>query len=269
MSTISTTPVADFSAPIYLEEATGHSNGAATAGSSSASSSSSPSLDAVGTVLNLDDPNLLMADLDANVETDPYAAPPPLPDGRWLVKVKQVDVKGQDGQPARYNVKQGQDGGVYAYTSLEASVIDPSGKFDGLKLNDYFLSTRPQRNGGIPMVRVLTCLGVQLPAKVNAKTLLDQLFQALGREPQLELDTVWEGGLDQADQERFEQAGERAPRVMGQHRFPQSAKGESIPDMDVETKLGKVHLRARPRINGYFPVGSAKASGMELGPRGK
>jgi len=268
MSTTSTipNPVADFSAPIYMEEAT-TSNGAAAG--SSASSSSSPSLDSVGTVLNLDDPNLLMADMDANVETDPYAAPPPLPDGRWLVKVKQVDVKDGQGQPARYNVKQGKDGLVYAYTALEATVIDPSGKFDGLKLNDYFLSTRPQRNGGIPMVRVLTCLGQQIPAKVNAKVLLDMLFKALGAEPQLEVDTAWRGELDQADQDRFEVAGVKEPKVFGQHRFPQTAKGESLPDIDVDTQLGKVHLRARPRINGYFPVGSAKASGMVLGPRGK
>lgn len=251
----------DFAQPIYLDEQAGSSG--------STASSSTPSLDDAAPILNLDDPNLLMADMDTNADVDPYAAPPPLPDGRWQVKVKQLDVKDSQGQPARFAVKQGKDGGVYAYTALECTVVDPSGKFDGIKLHDYFLSTRPQRNGGIPIVRMLTCLKVQLPAKVQAKLLMDELMKALAAEPLVEVDTVWEGGLDQADQERFRASGEREPRVLGQHRFPQTAKGEAIPEMDVETKLGKVHLRARPRINGYFPLGSAKASGMELGPKSR
>lgn len=253
------TSTTDFANPIYLDEP------ATTAGQAGAGSG--PSLDSAAPILNLDDPNLLLADMDTNADIDPYAAPPPLPDGRWQVKVKQQDVKDAQGQPARFAVKQDKQGAVYAYTALECTVVDPSGKFDGLKLHDYFLSTRPQRNGGVPIVRLLTCLKVALTAKVNARTLLDLLEKALASEPLIEVDTVWDGSLDQADQDRFESAGERVPRVMGQHRFPQNAKGESLPDLQVETKLGKVNLRARPRINGYFPLGSAKASGMELGAK--
>jgi hypothetical protein len=257
------TAAADFAQPIYLEEA--NSANAAAAGSSSASAASLE--DQI--VIDLNDPNLLMQELDTNPDVDPYAAPPPLPDGRWRVKVKQQDVKNpSDGQPARYAVKlDKQTQQPYAYTALEATVLDPTGKNDGMKLHDYFVSTRPARNGGIPIVRLLTCLKVQLPPKVNAKVLMDELLKALASEPELEVDTVWEGGMDQADQERFEAAGERQPRVLGQHRFPQNGKGEPQPEMTVETKLGKVNLRARPRINGYFPLGSAKAAGMELGAK--
>lgn len=265
-TTAAATASADFAQPIYMEEA---SNGAAAAGSSS--SSSSPSLDNVAPVLNLDDPNLLMAEVETNQDQNPYAIPPPLPDGRWLVKIKQRDVKDQQGQPARYKVDQTKDGRVYAFSALDATVIDLSGKWDGIALSDYFVSTLPNARKGnaIPLAWILGCLKVQLPAKIEVRTLLDEFFKATAGEPMLEIDTVWEGGLSQEDQERFEQAGERQPRVLGQHRFPQTAKGESIPDLDVDTKLGKVHLHARPRINGYYPVGSAKAAGMELGPRGK
>ena len=257
---------ADFAQPIYMDEPT---SGAAAANGAS-NGQGGGDLSNVP-VLNLDDPNLLMAEIESNQDANPYAVPPPLPDGRWLVKIKQRDVKDQQGQPARYKVDQTRDGRVYAFTALDATVIDPSGKWDGINLSDYFVSTLPNARKGnaIPLSWILGCLKVQLPAKINAKTLLDEFFKATASEPQLEIDTVWEGSLDQADQERFEQAGERTPRVLGQHRFPQNAKGESLPDMDVDTKLGKVHLHARPRINGYYPVGSAKAAGMELGPRGK
>lgn len=259
---------ADFAQPIYMDEP---GNGQAAAGAvSNGQGGAGGDLSNVP-VLNLDDPNLLMAEMDSNQDQNPYAVPPPLPDGRWLVKIKQRDVKDQQGQPARYKVDQTRQGVVYAFTALDATIIDPSGKYDGIVLQDYFVSTLPnQRKGNaIPLSWILSCLKVQLPAKINAKVLLDEFFKATASEPQLEIDTVWEGGLDQDQQERFEQAGERQPRVLGQHRFPQNAKGESLPDMDVDTKLGKVHLRARPRINGYYPVGSAKAAGMELGPRGK
>ena len=250
----------DFAQPIYMDE------GAGQAGSGAAGDPASGI-----PVLNLDDPNLLNQEMDCAPDKDPYAAPPPLPDGRWLVKVKQRDVKGQDGQPARYKVATDKQGQPYAFTALDAVVIDPSGKFDGVVLTDYFVSTRAdsRKGGAIPLAWILAQLKVQLPVRITARTLLDEFFKATASEPQLEIDTVWEGSPDQADQERFEEQGERLPRVLGQHRFPQTAKGEAIPDMDVDTKLGKVHLHARPRINGYFAVGSAKASGMELGPKGR
>lgn len=261
----------DFAQPIYMEEPNGQTAGGATGGTGNGPAANLSNVP----VLNLDDPNLLLADMDANQGENPYLQPPPLPDGRWLVKIKQRDVKGHDGQPARYKidvVKSGPETGqAYAFTALEATIIDPTGKYDKIALNDYFVSTRPNRRKGnaIPLSWILGCLRVQLPAKINAKTLLDEFFKATASEPQLEIDTVWEGSLDQNDQERFDTAGEDFRTILGQHRFPQNAKGESLPDMDVDTKLGKVHVHARPRINGYYPVGSAKAAGIVLGPRGK
>lgn len=264
MATTTINPTAaadDFANPVYLQD-----DAAAGAGNNSGppDPSSIP-------VLNLDDPNLLSEEMDSAQDRDPYAIPPPLPDGRWLVKIKQRDVKGPDGQPARFNVKQDRQGKPYAYTALDATVVDQSGQYDGISLTDYFVSTRPdpRKGGAIPLSWILHCLKVQLPLKINARSLLDNFFKAAATEPLIEVDTVWEGSPDQDTQERFDQAGERLPRVLGQHRFPQNGKGESIPDLDVDTKLGKVSLRARPRINGYFAVGSGKASGIAYGPRGR
>ena len=250
---------ADFANPIYMDEPT-----SAAAGSSSSSpangaaaASSDPSLNDVS-VIDLNDPNLLSAELDTNPDIDPYAAPPPLPDGRYRVKCKQIDVKGPDGQPARYTVKLGKDGKPpYAYTALELTVIDPAGKLDGLKVYDRFVSTMQQRNGGVPLVWIQKCLGVTLPAKSNAKQILDSFFKVIGGEPELEIETVWEGGLDEADRERFETAQVKQPRVLGQHRFPQKQVGgvmQSVPDLKVQTALGEVNVHAQVRVNGYHPL---------------
>lgn len=260
--------VTDFSQPIYLDEA---QSGTSTMQSGSPSSSSTTSFSSADDqlsgmsmdVIDLNDPNLLSAELDTNADVDAYAAPPPLPDGRYRVKIKQVDVKGPDGQPVRYNVKPGKNGAPpYAYTALQANVVDPGGKFDNQTLLDNFVSTMQNRNGGIPIVRILTVLGVKLPAKTNAKILLDLFFKALAGEPELEIDSVWEGGLDQTDRERFEQAQPpvKFRAVLGMHRFPLAANGvDRVPDLEVETTLGKVNVRARARINGYFPLGSGAA----------
>lgn len=255
--------VPDFSQPIYLEEP-GQAAGTTTTGSSSL-----PDVP----VIDLDDPNLLLHEMDTNADKDAYAAPPPVPDGRWQAKIKHNPVKNAKDEPVPYNVKvvdwKGNPCTPYISTSVIVTLVDQSGKYDGITLYDYRVSTRPNREGAIPMVRILTCLKVQLPAKINAKILWDTFISALASEPLIEVDTVWEGQLDQADQERFKASGERQPSKVGQHLFPQDGKGNYIPEMDVDTKLGKVTLHARPRVNGYFPVGSAQASGIGLGPKGK
>jgi hypothetical protein len=261
----------DFATPIYMDGGTSDELGE----SNHAANSGLPTLDP-------NDPNLLMYEQESNCEQDPYAAPPPLPDGRWLVKIKSRDVKGQDGQPARYKVVTEKKGvplnprdpdpakRPYAFTALDAVVIDASGKYEGIVLSDYFVSTQPEKKkgGSVKLEWILKQLKVQMPKTYNPRFLLDEFFKAVASEPLIEIDTVWEGSVDQETQDQFKAAGEYTPNVRGQHRFPQDSKGNPIPEMDVETKLGKVHLRAQARISGYYAVGSAKASGIGYGPKG-
>lgn len=242
------TSVTDFSTPIYDE---------------TTSSAADPSLaDVNASEVDLNDPALLSGEIDTNPDVDAYAAPPPIPDGIYRVKIKQIDVKNAKGEPARYAVKRAKNGSVYAYTALEATIQDPGGKFDGLHVYDRFLSTMTQRNGGVPLVRVLTVLGHKVPAKTSAQALLDMFFKAVAGEPELEIETVWEGNLDQDQRDRFETANVKQPRVLGQHRFPQAADGSHVPDITVDTTLGKVNLHAQTRINGYFPIGHKKAKAV-------
>src|ERR1700734_3814157 len=79
---------ADFSTPIYAEE--------------TSSPEESSSLSDVSEVegIDLNDPSLLQEEIvGANPDADPYAAPPPPPDGWYRVKLKRLDVKqkGKDG----------------------------------------------------------------------------------------------------------------------------------------------------------------------------
>jgi hypothetical protein len=274
--------VDDFAQPIYSD--TGSAEAGAVGTDNAASNGQADPADIP--MFDPNDPALLLQEMDTAQGEDPYKQLPPLPDGRWLVKVKQMDVKGLDGQPARYAVKRDkQTGAAYAYTGLTVTVIDPSGKHDGVELKDYFVSTRTDaRKGGANALSwILGCLKVQIPGRMTIGALIDTFCTAVAGEPQLEIESAWEGGLDQATQDLFENSGEKQPRVLGQHRFPQVSRQvpspvnpavkvtvtESLPDLKVNTKLGEVNLHARPRINGYYAVGSGKAQGLPYGARAR
>lgn len=249
---MATTPGVDFSSPIYVEETANSLDGVA--------------VDSV----DLNDPALLSEPLDYNTDVDAYAAPPPLPDGRWRVKIKAMDVKGPDGQPAPYGVKTNgnpkfNNGKPYAYCALEAKVVQPGGQFDNVSLKDYFISTAVQRNGGIQMVRILQVLGVKLPTTGGARALVDLFLKELAKEPELEVETQWEGGPSQDDQKKLSEHNPpvKVRAVFGMHRFPLAENGKDhLPEIkQVITELGNVEMyfRAQARIGGYFPLGSGAA----------
>ena len=242
----------DFSQPIYLE------------GDGDTSNPLDQNVDSI----DLNDPSLLSSEMDVNAEVDAYAAPPPLPDGRYRVKLKQIKNKSD----AWHTIKPRMDKGTgqqivgqngkpefYAFTQIQANVVAPGTQYDNAVLFDRFVSTMQQRNGGIPIVRILTVLGVKLPEKSTAGNLLDTFFKALAGEPEIEVDTVWEGGLDEAGRQAFKDAGQKEPRVLGMHRFPKNGSGQHVPDITVKNPvMGDVNLHAQVRINGYFPLGSGK-----------
>lgn len=253
---MATTPGVDFSQPIYVEE-----------------TAASP-LDGVAVdsqELSLD---LLSEPIDYNVDVDAYAAPPPLPDGRYRVKIKSIDVKGTDGQPAKYGIKPGgnpkfNDGKPYAFCALQANVVQPGGRYDNAQLTDYFVSTARNRNGGIPMVRILTVLGVKLPAAGGANALVDLFLKTLAKEPELEVETQWEGQPNQDDQNEFDSVNPpvKVKAVYGMHKFPKAENGvDHVPEVkQIITQLNnkEVYFRAQARIQGYFPLGSGAAAGAK------
>src|ERR1700689_81179 len=105
------------------------------------------------------DPRLTSEVLTINPDADAYAVPPPLPDGKWRAKAKQVDIKDDKGQLQRYAVfsRAKMEGGKpFFATNVEFSVIDHSGSFDGGKLTEYWVKTLVDARKGTSQAATLT-----------------------------------------------------------------------------------------------------------------
>lgn len=252
----------DFSAPIYRDEevdASSHDQ-------SQDDSGSEP-------VIDLNDPSLLMQEVTGDASADPYAAPPPVPDSHYRAKLKQIDVKDAQGQPTRLAMRQemkypgGGAPGVpeflpsgkpkmYVATAIEATILDPGGRYDNIKVFDRFFDSRTDRNGANKMLHLLKVLGVKLPNPLNAKTLSDMVLKVLAGEPEVDIETTWEGQPSQDDAKLIKEKGGKAPRIKGMHRFPQ-VDGKPVPDMEVQVdKVGKVNVHAQAQLAGIFAAGS-------------
>src|SRR6202140_1704076 len=111
---------------------------------SEAPADASPSQGEPQQLVDPNDPRLTSEVLTINPEADAYAVLPPLPDGKWRMKAKQVDIKDDKGQQQRYAVfsrAKMANGAPFFATNVESSVIDHSGEFDGVKLTEYWVKT--------------------------------------------------------------------------------------------------------------------------------
>jgi hypothetical protein len=209
--------------------------------------------------IDLDDPELLAFEFETNSGVDAYEMPPPVDDGKYRVKLKQIDVKDAKGNVVRWAVKKKEgtnEGRPYAYTAIEAQILQPGGKFDGLKVRDSFISTmKNKRNGGVPVVTILDALGVKVPQKANAKELMELLLKTLAGEPELVIETAWEGQVSQEETELYKAKGLYPPTVRGQHRFPEVSGVRQV-ETEIQGTLGKHNVRAQSRIIRYFKLGT-------------
>ncbi len=206
--------------------------------------------------IDLNDPQLTSESLDYNPEADAYAAPPPLPDGKWRAKFKALDQKGADGQPVKF--KAGADkksGKPYLYAAHEAHVIDLSGKFDNLRIADYFVSTKPRRDGSIPIATILFKAGVKHQARTH-KELMDTYQKWIASEPELGVETMWEVQCEQCDKDA-KAKGEYAPRgssLRGMRKFPPDGKGGFSNEVKCAVDPSHGYSRAQVRISSYLAL---------------
>ena len=94
------------------------------------------------------DPRLTSEVLTINPDADAYAVLPPLPDGKWRAKAKQVDIKDDKGQQQRYAVfsrAKMENGKPFFATNVEFGVIDHSGAFDGVTEHQNAADARVDR----------------------------------------------------------------------------------------------------------------------------
>lgn len=245
------------------------------------SADQSSGLDQDGPVgLDLNDPNLLLQEVTgADPSVNPYAAPPPPPDAFYRLKLKQVDVKDDKGQKVRFAVKaelsypgggapgvpvKNPDGSLKRYiaTAIEGRIQQVGGRYDNIPVYDRFMDSRVDRNGGCPILHLLSALRVKLPPKYNLKTLMDLTTAALATEPEVDAQLAWEGSLDEATTAAIKAASavdknvKRPRNPVGMHRFPQ-VDGKYVPDLQVEVAgVGKVNFHAQSKVIGYAPAGS-------------
>ena len=215
-----------------------------------------------GTTISEDDPRLTAAVLDVNQEADAYAVLPPLPAGRYRVKLRQLDVTDAQGHKVRYAPRIAHwirdsrgDSPAFYFTALEAIVEDTTGKYDGLRLTDNWVTTLPdqKRYNASPVATILRATGTAVKGPATAKQWMDAFQKALAAEPDVQIDSDWEWNC-QFCTEAAKEAGTKKPSsVVGMHRFPQ---GKLVGTHDPAMRCPKCQQfsRGRARITGYFPI---------------
>jgi hypothetical protein len=209
------------------------------------------------------DPNdpRLTSEVLTDSGADAYAVPPPLPDGKWRAKAKQVDIKDDKGQQQRYAIfsrAKMAGGAPFFATNVEFGVIDHSGKFDGVKLTEYWVKTLVDERKGTSQAATLTRkLGGKTAVSATQKQVIDGLLGVLASEPELVIETAWSAEC-QTCQESAKKRGDKAPRpfLAGMHRFP----GTKVPgerDPVVPCPVCKSQVRAQPRIVGFYSLAEA------------
>lgn len=221
-----------------------------------------PTEAAVEPEIDLNDPRLTSENIEVDVEADAYAVPPPPADGKWRVKLKHVPVKnkrsGQDVDYMPVQYARMNDGKPYLVMNVEASLIDLTGKNDGMKITQYHVKSCADRSGTSEMATILLKSGGTVPADKSPLGWTKALIQHLAGEPECLLETFWEASC-QSCQEAADKKGEKKPKpfLKGAHRFP-TRNGK--PDPDVKCPVCGSICRAQVRIAQFFSLKDAKPS---------
>lgn len=217
-----------------------------------------------GQVIDINDPQLTSESMTAEDSSqDAFSQPPPPPDGKWRAKLKLVDIKDADGQlkPVRgAKFANMNDGKAFLVVNVEASLIDVSGKFDGIKTTQYWVKSAMDKRKNVSEMTTITKAagGAIASPRAGDKERYDALAKALAGEPEVIVDVFWEASC-QSCQEKAKKAGGKAPKpfLMGMHRFPQSA-GKADPVAPCPTCHSS--CRAQMRIAGFYNVKEMKAT---------
>jgi hypothetical protein len=208
--------------------------------------------------IDLNDPRFASEDIGVNPEGDAFAAPPPPPDAEYRAKLKLLDVE-YKGNKMQYAPWASADGSKVAFFSkLEATIQDPSGKYDNLKVFDSWFSTLLNRDGSTKVSTLLTRLGKTVPARASHKLLMDELVKALASEPDIIISTQWEASC-QACSEAFKNGGKQgvkpagAKGVRGMSKFPlkPGSVTEHVPEIVCPTDSHHGVMVAQARIAGF------------------
>jgi hypothetical protein len=248
--------MSSFGTPTYEDEEHKANGGAAAAGG--------PPPDAE--YIDPNDPLLTSESLTEDLTADAYKMPPPAPDGFWRAKLKIVPIKDAKGAmvPVRTWRHENMNGGLPMYVAnVEASLIDLSGKYDGTRIIEQWVKSGVDRRKNVSQMTTITVKAGGAPSAQPAteKSRYEALAKALAGEPEVVVETFWEGSCmscgEQADKRGEKRPG---PFLRGMHRFPQvkDAKGNMEADPIALCSTCRKPCRAQVRIAGFHKLADQK-----------
>lgn len=179
-------------------------------------------------LIDENDPRLISESLDVNPDVDSYASPAPPPDAKYRAKLKLEGFKVEGGENKDYGTGADKNKVPFYKTSISCSIIDPSGKFDGIVCYPAFgggANTKKDRQGGSQVTTILTRVkkpdGTSWAQGFKGSQLewIQRLVQALKTEPEIGIETAWEASCMKCAEELKPQ-GKYATRTTGMHHFP-------------------------------------------------
>lgn len=200
--------------------------------------------------IDINDISLATEEVEVDDKADAFLTPPPVPDGIHLTKLKLMGNPGQQwqGQPSRDDPsKLG-----YLFCGIEARVIAEGKPYDGNPVFDNYVSTMIMQSSGTCRVAGILREGlkVRVPTRLKHQELAQMLNTALAGEPQVRVETRWEGFCDTCPGRR----GKTGKVILrGMKKFPQ--KKEGAPHLHViECPKCGTEVTAQARIVRYLPA---------------
>ena len=206
------------------------------------------------------DPRLVSESLETNEQGDAYATLPPIPDGKWRAKLSVVDIKDpKTGQPSPTRTiltmaTWKNPPAPFFAINLQSTVLDATGKHDGVTLTEYWVKTLvDERRGVSALSTIARKAGANIPVGATQKAVLDAALARFAAEPEVVIETQWEARC-QSCEETATKKGEKKPKpfLYGMDRFPLNPDRTHSPE--VQCPVCKGMCRGQARIVGYFPV---------------
>lgn len=209
------------------------------------------------TRIDINDTGLLTEEVALDPEGDAFLTPPPPPDAIYLAKLKLSGAAGQQWQAQPSREDPGKIG--YLFCGIEARLIIGDGKpYDNAPVFDGYVSTMIMQSSGTCRVAGILRDGlrVKVPTRLKHKELAQLLNTALAGEPQVRIETRWEGYCDTCPGRR----GKTGKVILrGMKKFPQRKAGAPHTHVVECSKCG-TEVTAQARIVRYLPAkGGAQA----------
>lgn len=169
------------------------------------------------TYVDINDLNLFEEPIEGfDPAADPFAGPPPIPDGRYRVKVRYAS----DDPSRRWEKRTTSSGTSYYKTRIYAEIVD--GEFEGRRAYDDFVSTmllgssRSSRAAGIARALGFT------PDTPTASGVVKALDAAINSEAICVAELAWR--VREYDKETGTEF-----KLVGMRRFPEDSNGNKTP----------------------------------------